>query len=116
MGGQFRVLPGSPAAGLLTDQVIRCSILAENQARLRMEIDMTERYPFHLDVVEATIRLYTPAAPELTILFYIVSASLGSLSSVVHHLVRFLFLLLYPCSYDGLFSTGPPLDQGLVSA
>ena len=116
MGGQFRILPGSPAAGLLTDQVIRCSILAEDQACHRMEIDMAERYPFHLDVVEATIRLYTPAALELTILFCIVSASLGSLSSVVHQLFQFLFLLLYPCSYDGLSSPGPLLDQGLMSA
>lgn len=89
MGGQFRILPGSPAAGLLTDQIIRCSILAEDQACHRMEIDMAERYPFHLDVVEATIRLYTPAALELTVLFCIVSASLGSLSSVVHQLFQF---------------------------
>ena len=72
MGGQFRVLPGSPTAGLLTDALhpgLRCSILAENQACRRVESDMAGRYPLHLDVVEATIRLYTPAALELTILF-----------------------------------------------
>ena len=88
MDGQFRVLPGSTAAGLLSESLppgeMSCSLSAEYQACRRLEVDVADGHPFHLDIVEATIGLCAPAALELTVLLQIVSAPLGRLSSVVH--------------------------------
>jgi hypothetical protein len=49
-----------------------------------MNIDVADRDPLHLDVVQAAIRLCTPVALEETILPLIMFTSLGYLSSVVH--------------------------------
>jgi len=85
MDGQFRVLPGSTPAGLLSDSLhAGGSLPAEYQARRRLEVDVADGNPFHLDIVEATIGLCTSAARELAVLLQVVSAPLDCFSFVVH--------------------------------
>ena len=87
MDGQLRLLPGSPAAGLLISSLrpfLWYSGSAEHQARHRVNVDMADRYPFHHDIVEASIWLGAPVALEQTILLLIIRASLGCFPSVVH--------------------------------
>ena len=60
------------------------SIPAEYQARCRVNIDVADRDPLHLDIVQASIGLYTPVAPEVTILPLIIAAPFICQSSVVH--------------------------------
>ena len=45
---------------------------------------MADRYPFHKDVVEASIWLDAPVVLEQSILLLIVSASLARVPSVAH--------------------------------
>jgi hypothetical protein len=76
---------------------LRYSGSAEYQARRRVNVDMADRYPFHLDVVEASIWLVASVALEQAILLLIISASLGHFSSVAH------FRSVtgsYPCIYN----------------
>jgi len=54
-----------------------CSTPAEYQARRRENADVVDRDPLHLDIVQASVGLYAPVAPEETILRLIVSTSLG---------------------------------------
>jgi hypothetical protein len=87
MGGQLRLLPGSPAAGLLITTLhpsVRYSGSAEYQTRRRVNVDVADRYPLHQDIVEASIWLGTPVALEQAILLLIISASLGCFPSVAH--------------------------------
>jgi hypothetical protein len=57
---------------------------AEYQACHRVNVDVVDRYPFHLDVVQAAIWLYAPATCVQSILLLIIAASLGRCSSLVH--------------------------------
>ena len=87
MGGQLRLLPGSPAAGLLISSLrpfLWYSGSAEHQARHRVNVDVADRYPLHQDIVEASVWLGAPVALEQTILLLIIRASLGCFPSVVH--------------------------------
>ena len=87
MGGQFRFLPGSPAAGLLSDLLQpgnTASIPAEYQPCRRVNADVADRYPFHLDIIQASIRLSAPVALEEAILSLIVTAPFSCFSSIVH--------------------------------
>ena len=63
---------------------MQCSGFAEYQTRHRVNVDMADRYPFHLDVVQSTIWLHPPVTLEQSILLQIVAASLGYYSSIVH--------------------------------
>jgi hypothetical protein len=49
-----------------------------------MNVDVSDRYPFHLDVVQAAIWLYAPVTFEQSILLLVIGASLGRCSSLVH--------------------------------
>jgi hypothetical protein len=59
-----------------------------------VNVDVADRYPFHLDVVQTTIWLYASVALEQSVLLLIVATSLGRISSLVH--VRILFPKLHP--------------------
>ena len=78
-----------------------------------MNVDVVERDPFHLDVIQASVGPYAPVALEVTILHLIVSASLSRLSFVFHPWSGFVSTVV------SLFNYGLPLpdrllDQGLV--
>jgi len=49
-----------------------------------MNTDVADRDPLHLDIVQASIGLYTPVAPEETILPLIIATPFICQSSVVH--------------------------------
>ena len=49
-----------------------------------MNTDVADRDPLHLDIVQASIGLYTPVAPEVTILPLIIATPFICQSSVVH--------------------------------
>jgi hypothetical protein len=69
---------------------------------------MVDRYPFHLDVVEASIRLGAPVALEQTVLLLIVSASLDRFPSVVH-------FWSVVCFYTPHRNDGPQLTSRLLN-
>jgi len=63
---------------------MQSSGLSEYQSCRRVNVDVTDRYPFHLDVVQAAIWLYAPVTFEQSILLLVIGASLGRCSSLVH--------------------------------